>query len=219
MLMLPTLAIEQSALAPSVRWHVASAFARRGVETAGGQSLELALLEQGWLARKPYLRAASGKSGPFFALPIEAAALATGRDAVLARALGDAALTLGALFQVRDDILDLFGDKGRGQVGNDLREGKVSALTVTHLEHCPQDRDALLETLRRSREETGTDEVRLWSRRFVKSGALARACAWASSLVEELVAEPNLALEPELRQLVVATAEKIAAPLSTLATD
>ena len=216
MLMLPTLALEQTDLIPSVRWYIASAFARRAAETAGGQSLELALLGRHWLERSSYLRAALGKSGPFFALPIEAASLAAGYEPVRARAIGDAILGLGALFQVRDDILDLFGDKGRGQVGNDLREGKVSALIVTHLERCPEDREALVALLERPREETTEEQVTRWSQRFVASGALTAACDWARELVSELRQARALAVEPGLRLLVTATAEKIAEPLNDL---
>lgn len=216
MLMLPTLALEQTDLVPSVRWYVASAFARRAAETAGGQSLELELLGRHWLDRHSYLRAAIGKSGPFFALPVEAASLAVGYEPTRARAIGDAILSLGALFQVRDDILDLFGDKGRGQVGNDLREGKVSALIVTHLERCPGDRDALVALLERPRDQTTDEEVAVWCQRFVDSGALADACAWARELVAELHQAPALAVEPGLRALVTATAAKIAEPIGDL---
>ena len=130
LLMLSTLALENSPVDPQTRWYLAAAMTRRATETASGQSLELVLLERGWMGRDTYLRAARGKSGPFFALPIEAAALCAGHSPESARILGDASLTLGALYQVCDDILDVFGDKGRGQMGNDLREGKVSALTV-----------------------------------------------------------------------------------------
>ena len=36
-----------------------------------------------------------------------------------------------------DDTLDLYGDKGRGEVGCDVQEGKVSALVVAHLDRVP----------------------------------------------------------------------------------
>nr|ACU26409.1 geranylgeranyl pyrophosphate synthase CrtE [uncultured bacterium HF186_25m_30B18]ACU26476.1 geranylgeranyl pyrophosphate synthase [uncultured bacterium HF186_25m_13D19] len=216
MLMLPTLALEQMLLMPSVRWYIATAFTRRATETACGQALELELLGRGWLGRGPYLRAALGKSGPFFSLPIETAALAAGRQPTRARAIGDALLALGALFQIRDDVLDLFGDKGRGQRGNDLREGKVSALTVTHLERRPEDTEELVALLKRDRDETHDDDVAEWSERLVLSGALEDTCAWADELLRDLVASAELAMEPGLRALVSATAQTIAAPLTGL---
>ncbi len=216
MLMLPTLALEQTVLMPSVRWYIATAFVRRATETACGQSLELELLKRRWLGRSSYLRAALGKSGPFFSLPIEAAALTAGREPTRARAIGDAILNLGALFQIRDDILDLFGDKGRGQKGNDLREGKVSALIVTHLERTPEDREALTELLERDRENTTEDDVAQWSERFKASRALDDACRWARYLVDNLKDSAELAVEPGLRALVTETAQAIASPLEGL---
>lgn len=216
MLMLPTLALEQMLLMPSVRWYIATAFTRRATETACGQSLELELLQRGWMGRSTYLRAALGKSGPFFSLPIEAAALAAGREPTRARAIGDALLALGALFQVRDDVLDLFGDKGRGQSGNDLREGKVSALTVTHLERRPEDTSALVQLLQKEREETSEEDVAHWSERFVASGALEDAIRWASELERGLVESTELSMEPGLRALVRATVQALTAPLEDL---
>ncbi len=214
MLMLSTLSLNDSTLAPDTRWHIAAAISRRAAETASGQSLELALLERGWLGRDEYLCAARGKSGPFFALPIEAAALCAGLSPERARAIGDATLGLGALFQVCDDILDIFGDKGRGQVGNDLREGKVSALTVAHLEAFPDDEVALLETLLCPRDETSPDEVKQWAERFERDGALQGACEMAVELLRQVNEAPALVSEVGLRSLVRSTGAKIIAPIS-----
>ena len=217
MLMMSTLVLRESEFSPAIRWAIAEAISRRAVDTAAGQSLELALLKQGWLDRTRYLRAACGKSGPFFALPIEASALCAGIDATQARAIGNATLGLGALFQVRDDILDIFGDKGRGEAGNDLKEGKVSALVVGHLEACPTDRESLVGTLLKEREHTSAQEVQEWTRRFRESGGLERACAMATALSQDIVQAPALDGEPNLRELTRRTAETILKPLSTLA--
>lgn len=214
MLMLSTLSLEDSTLDPDIRWYVSAAISRRAAETAAGQSLELELLGRRWLGRSEYLRAARGKSGPFFALPIEAAALCAGLSPERARAIGDATVGLGALFQVRDDILDVFGDKGRGQIGNDLREGKISALTVAHLEACPRDESTLLGTLLKDREDTSMEEVQWWVERFRSEGALKGACALAQDLVRELTEQPALMGEPGLQALVCATTEKIYAPIA-----
>ena len=219
MLMMSTLVLRESECSPAVRWAIAEAISRRAVDTAAGQSLELALLNNGWLDRTRYLRAACGKSGPFFALPIEAAALCAGIDATQARAIGNATLGLGALFQVRDDILDVFGDKGRGDAGNDLKEGKVSALVVGHLEARPADREALIGTLLKAREHTTATEIQMWTRRFRESGGLERACGMAIALSQDIAQAPALDAEPNLRELTRRTAETILNPLSTLATQ
>ena len=216
MLMLSTLSLEDSTLDSDTRWYISAAISRRAAETAAGQAMELALLDRRWLSRSKYLRAARGKSGPFFALPIEAAALCAGLSPERARTIGDSTLGLGALFQVRDDILDVFGDKGRGQVGNDLREGKVSALTVAHLEACPRDEITLLGTLLRSREETTADEVAWWATRFEGEGALRGACNLALELLRDVTEQPALKGEAGLQALVCMTAEKIYEPIASV---
>jgi geranylgeranyl pyrophosphate synthase len=214
LLMLPTLALETTPFDPATRWHLSTAFARRGAQTASGQALELDLLQGAGNDRASYLQAARGKSGPFFALPIEAAALCAGLNPGHARALGDAAIPLGVLFQVCDDILDLFGDKGREAHGNDLREGKVSALTTAHLDLHPEDRPALEALLRKPREETTAAEVAWWTERFRTHGALQKATALAQALVESLHHNALLRDEPRLHKLVTQTARSFSAPLS-----
>ena len=217
MLMMSTLVLRESAFDAATRWWLSEALSSRAVATAAGQSLELALLDRAWMDRDHYLTAASGKSGPFFALPIEAAALCAGLDPNLSHSIGNATLDLGCLFQVRDDILDLFGDKGRGSRGNDLREGKVSALVVCHLEHCPEDREALVDTLRRDRDETSDADIAFWTERFQASGGLKTACGMVADLTEQVSTSPALESEPNLRELTRRTATAIAKPIAALA--
>jgi geranylgeranyl diphosphate synthase type I len=218
LLMLPTLALEVSAIAPTVRWQISRAVSQRAVQTACGQALELDLPRRAMVDRETYLQAALGKSGPFFALPIESVALTAGFNPQHARALGDATLTLGALFQVRDDILDLYGEKGRGMRGNDLREGKVSALTICHLELHPEDTMALRQVLALPRDETSEEMVHRWSERLRCTGALNRSCDLAFELVERLVQSEALLAEPALHALLENTARRIIEPLNALKT-
>ena len=58
------------------------------------------------------------------------------------------------MFQVQDDILDLYGDKGREKRGSDIRDGKVSALVVEHIARCPWDAEWLLPLLTRRADTT-----------------------------------------------------------------
>jgi geranylgeranyl diphosphate synthase type I len=113
------------------------------------------------------------KTGSFFALPVEG-------GAVLAASLGngmprevlrDAAYEWGILFQIYDDLLDLYGNKHRGRVGEDLREGKISALVVRHLEAKPGDRERVLAVLTAPKLETAESEVTWALLAFQESGA------------------------------------------------
>jgi hypothetical protein len=141
---------------------------------AAGQSQEFALMRPGatraWTA---YCEMARGKTGQVFALPIEGAAVIAGIDAGEAAGLAEAALELGLLFQIQDDLLDLYGDKGRGLSGNDLREGKISALVATHIEVEPDDAAELNATLMTPRDMTLTADVDRWRNRFLTAGTVA----------------------------------------------
>ena len=163
-----------------------------------------------------YDAAAIGKTSALMTLPVHGAALIGGRSAAQSKDLADCFRDLGLLFQMQDDVVDLFGDKGRGQRGNDLREGKVSALIVTHLERRPDDREALVELLKRDRDATRDEDVAAWSKRFTESGALDAACAWADELVEGLTRSAELAVEPGLRAMVTTCAKSIAGPIEGL---
>jgi geranylgeranyl diphosphate synthase type I len=73
------------------------------------------------------------------------AALAGGSDALIS-ALSDVALPLGEAFQLRDDVLGVFGDPAvTGKpAGDDLREGKRTVLVARAAELAsPEDREAL----------------------------------------------------------------------------
>jgi geranylgeranyl diphosphate synthase type I len=68
------------------------------------------------------------------------AALAGGGDAVLV-ALGDFGLRLGEAFQLRDDLLGVFGDpQATGKpAGDDLTEGKRTVLVALAVKRAPAD--------------------------------------------------------------------------------
>lgn len=202
MLMLPFLALDHlEGVDDGVRWRLSRALARHSAATVRGQSEELALLSSGQLNRARYRRAVEGKTGSLFALPVEGAALLAGLDAHSAQALGDRFTALGVLFQLQDDVVDLYGDKGRGHRGSDLEEGKVSALVLAHLDRRPEDREWLLALLAAPRDVTGVDAVEDAIRRFRESGALADVLEEIRGIGEALSTDPLLQSVPALAEV------------------
>ena len=202
MLMVPFLALEHlDGVDDGVRWRLSHALARHSALTVRGQSEELALLSSGQLGRGRYRRAVEGKTGSLFALPVEGAALLGGWSADDARALGDRFTALGVLFQLQDDVVDLYGDKGRGHRGSDLEEGKVSALVLAHLARVPEDKEWLLEVLAAPRDVTGVEAVEEAIRRFRESGALDDVLDEIREIGETLASDPLLQSEPALAQV------------------
>lgn len=216
LLMLPTLAIGEGDTDPATCWRLSHTLARQAAQVVRGQSEEMSLLHGRRLDWLSYLQAVEGKTSGLFTLPVEGAALLAGRSPEEAAELGRAFGGLGLLFQIVDDVLDLYGDKGRGERGCDIREGKVSALVVSHLERIPGDETWLVELLETPREETTQEAVEEVIDGFRASGALADVLDRVRALVRQTETAPALLREPALRQVALSLAAVACAPIRHL---
>ena len=91
MLMLPFLALSNMNVPDTARWRLSWCLADQAAKTVRGQVEELALLDNQEITQEAYFRSIQGKTGGFFALPIEGAALIAGCSEKESRALGEAA--------------------------------------------------------------------------------------------------------------------------------
>jgi geranylgeranyl diphosphate synthase type I len=220
MLMLPSIVASTTQASEAVRFRLLTALARRAAATVRGQAADL-LLRRTIDERDPveaYFRCIEGKTGELFALPVEGAALLAGADVDAAIAVAEPFFILGTLFQLQDDVLDLFGDKGREARGADVREGKISALVVEHLRLHPADRTWLLAILDASRDETSADDVAAVIARFEHGGALAAVLRRIAMLATRAHNTPALATMPELQALVVEVIGLVLKPIQDLFT-
>lgn len=220
MLMLPALAIDEigddvGGVARAARHDLSQALFRRAVATVRGQGADLRLravvdecVNDGDLVAA-YVSCIEGKTGELFALPVEGALLMAGHKRDEAVRLARPFFHLGVLFQLQDDVIDLFGDKGRDARGSDIREGKVSALVVEHLRLHPEDRAFLLDALDRPREATDQALVDDVIDRFDVGGAkdavLDRIATLCTLAHHEAV--------PALRPLVLELIARVLAPI------
>jgi len=213
LLMLPFLAIAEIPAKASIRSQLSALLARRTVNTVNGQIEELEMLSQQRLSFVEYISMVRKKTGELLALPIEGAALISGKESEEARALATPFRELGTLFQFQDDILDLYGDKGRGQVGSDLYEGKVSALVVAHLLKHPEDNHWLIALLKQTREQTSTSEVDRAIETFREGGALDYIILYMQKIIEEVSKHPTLKEEPDLLKVAMELAHRAMKPI------
>ncbi len=216
LLMLPFLAIEAVPAEGEVRWLLSRAVARRAEATVRGQSLELDLLSGRRTDWETWLRATEGKTGALLALPVEGAGLLAGLGQEGAARIGQEFVKIGVLFQLADDVLDLYGDKGRGERGNDLREGKVSALVVEHLRLHPEDAAWLLALLEAPRDLTPPGEVYAAIERFRVGGALAATVARFDALERAVREAPLLRAIPDLHALALELVSQIRSTLPSV---
>lgn len=216
LLMLPYVALEHVDCSDGTRWHLTRAIARRAEDTVRGQSLEMCLLDSGQWDWQSYSDASCGKTSALMVLPVHGAALLAGRSPEDAEALADAFKPLGLLFQIQDDVLDIYGDKGRGEPGGDIREGRVSALVSEHLRLHPGDEKWLVGILAQSREETSARDVERVADRFRSAGTLDAVIDRIRSLTRDVEDNEVLLSAPGLRAVALKLIERSLDPIRFL---
>ncbi|HEY7857515.1 MAG TPA: polyprenyl synthetase family protein [Candidatus Nanopelagicales bacterium] len=120
--------------------------------------------------------------------PLHVGGLLADADPALIAAYSGYGLPLGEAFQLRDDVLGVFGDPDRTgkPAGDDLREGKRTVLVATAMEGATPAQAALL---RRHLGDPALDTEGVEALREVISstGALARSESLIAALTEEAV--------------------------------
>jgi geranylgeranyl diphosphate synthase type I len=143
------------------------------VELNMGQYLDLAGTARGRVDRAGARQIARLKSGHYtIERPLQVGALLAERPA-LAEELGRYGDPLGEAFQLRDDVLGVFGDEARTgkPVGDDLREGKPTMLLAVATERVEEgDRELLA---RVGDPDLSVETVRGLQDLLVRTGAVA----------------------------------------------
>ncbi|MFT4703995.1 MAG: geranylgeranyl diphosphate synthase type I [Bradymonadia bacterium] len=200
MLMMPYAAIWRTGVPADTASALCECLSRRTVATACGQSIELGLTDAADTSWDAYIQAAWGKTGQFFAMPVEGALLCAGSSRETAFRVADSFGWVGVLFQIIDDVVDLYGEKGRGELGADVKEGKLSALVIQHLLRCPEEEEWLLGILREDRDATTAAQVSQVRDRFEQSGALEATLQLIRHGRVFIETHPDLQPYPRLRE-------------------
>ena len=130
--------------------------------------------------------------------------------------LGRAISPLGTLFQIQDDVMDAFGQKGREEAGSDIRDGKVSALVVKHLARQPQDEQWLIPVLDKSRGLTTTEDVARTTAAFRSSGALTDCLTEIQDITRRIADDATLAQYAPLRAVALKCAHLAQRPIEDI---
>lgn len=187
------------------------------VRVIDGQEREFLLQESELPTWAEYVTMVEGKTSGLFALPLAgAAAFLKAPDEIVA-GLNRAAGHLGVLFQIQDDVLDIFGEKGRGRVGSDIAEGKISALVVHALHNGPEeDSRWLRELLRKDRDNVSDEEIECASGYFKSTGALKFALSEIQRRAALAVGDPGLEQHPPIQELIRGIVNLFLEPISPL---
>jgi geranylgeranyl diphosphate synthase, type I len=199
------------------RWQLAHLLLQSTTRVIDGQVQEFQLQGQALPTTSDYLQMIQRKTSALFALPLVGSATLCEASPALRGALAEAAVHLGVVFQLQDDLLDLYGEKGRARRGSDILEGKISALVVHSLElAAPQDREHLREVLAKPRQETTAADV-AWATALMKEcGAQGIALDEIRRREAAVASLEGLKVAPAARMLVTGLTEAFVAPISHL---
>ena len=195
---------------------------RETIQIIDGQEREFALKDDEQPTLDGYFRMVEGKTSGLFVLPLSGAATLSGASAALADGLAEAGRHMGVLFQIQDDLLDLYGDKGRHGRGSDIAEGKRSVLVVHVLERsalggaAAADAARLLAILDAPRDDTTAQDVATARAIFERGGAVDRAVAEIRRRAHAAAEVPSLAAHPSVAALVRGTCALFLDPLRDL---
>jgi geranylgeranyl diphosphate synthase type I len=178
-------------------------------ELMAGQYLDLLEQARGGGSVERALRVVRFKSAKYtIERPLHLGAALAGADSSVFDAYSGYGLPLGEAFQLRDDILGVFGDpKETGKpAGDDLREGKRTVLVAIAVERCSP---AQAEVVRRHLGDPGLDENGVAALRgiFDETGALAYTEGLIAEMLETALAALHTAdIDPESRDVLTGLA-------------
>lgn len=168
---------------------------RMRVDVVAGQFLDVLAAHRGAADEEETRRIAVMKSGGYTVeAPLQIGAILAGADDELLRVLSRYGIALGEAFQLRDDVLGVFGDPdvtGKDR-DSDLREGKRTVLLAKAIATVAGDDGRLLEE-RIGRPDMTPEEVEQARDLMESSGALDATV----QLIDELVAGARAALDGE----------------------
>ena len=121
---------------PSRALRVSCVLTRGYLDMTSGQCMDLAFEGRLDIKLDDYLDMISRKTGALIRCSMEMGALVGCEDAKTVGALAHCGSTLGRAFQIKDDVLGIWGDEGATgkSVGNDIRRKKKSFPVVYALE-------------------------------------------------------------------------------------
>jgi geranylgeranyl diphosphate synthase type I len=166
---------------------------RMRVEVVAGQFLDVLAAHRGAAEEEEARRIAVLKSGGYTVeAPLQIGAILAGADDELLRVLSRYGIALGEAFQLRDDVLGVFGDPevtGKDR-DSDVREGKRTVLLAKAIAGAAEEDRRFLEE-RIGRADLTAHEVERARKLMESTGALDATL----TLIDELVSQATSALD------------------------
>ena len=201
--------------APEIKWEITQLLMQGTLNVIEGQAQEFLMKEEDFPKTDRYVSVIRGKTSALFAMPVSATMRLLGYTAAECDLIATHSMNLGALFQIQDDLLDVYGDKGRDQKATDVAEGKVSIL-VAHVNEVgsKEDKRNLKEIFNLPREKTTTADIQTAIQIFDRYQALQRSAQWIRRIQTELRSNGELASIKKVRDVLVELSDVFLEPLN-----
>jgi geranylgeranyl diphosphate synthase, type I len=156
---LAALAVLQSPYAEELKVRLMTVICEFGLDMVEGQTLDINMRTRTNVTERDYLDCTRKKTGAFLAMATVGGGLIGGADEEGLIRLREYAFLAGVAFQIKDDILDMDGTKGR-PIGSDILEGKRTLLIVHAARNATNlQRRKLYDIIDRPRTDKGQREV------------------------------------------------------------
>jgi geranylgeranyl diphosphate synthase type I len=189
---------------PKANLQVIQRVMRGTLQVIEGQAQEFLMKDEAYPLLDRYLEVIRGKTAALMATAVGASLIALEKNNVTINQAEDAAMQMGVLFQLQDDLLDLYGDKGRDRAGSDIAEGKVSALiAICYQMASKSEKEQVGEILRKSRESTTDADIERVMKIIEFSGAKAQVIHQILSIQKNLKDHALSKSEPKIHALLI----------------
>jgi geranylgeranyl diphosphate synthase type I len=161
--------------------------------TIPGEMIDVIMSYSGEASEEQILKMFEAKTARYtFEGPLHLGALLAGGNDGLCAKFSDYAIPLGKAFQIKDDILGVFGDEKKigKPVGSDIAEGKQTLLVVKTLENGNKEQKKLIKQYL-NKEDLKREEIEDFRRIVKDTGAL----EYSENLSRSLVDKAKAALE------------------------
>jgi geranylgeranyl diphosphate synthase type I len=209
---------DRSAFPPEIKLEVVKLSIRTVCELVNGQVLELMYRRKGEITLDEYFTMVDGKTSSLFRLASRGAqALRANGTDVWRDDFASLGSCLGNMFQLRDDIIDLFGMKEGRRAGSDILEGKVSVLTSLSLARLDAgDRRELIGILQVPRDRKTDDVIGRVTDIYQRADAVRGACELYARERDKLFGLPVMRENRQLHGFMAQLVEQVSAPLDRI---
>ncbi len=216
LLLIAPLAIQKLKIIPSKKLALLDLYAHMGASVVRGQSKEFVLkdINASEDIETDYENCIENKTGALFRDVVKGICILANKDPLYGEKLSKLFLELGVIFQIQDDILDVYGTKGRDEIATDIKEGKISALLVHFLLSKSSDHEKVVRIIQKSREQTTTEDVDFVLGAFKQENALEKTVSMLKDKYDIIVESELVAEDKDLKLYLHQTLKKILGPIA-----